>query len=552
MNLEIQDEYGNLTSYALNDGCNFLVGKAPTCQIMLADPHVSRMHARIQRQRERVSIEDQGSTNGTWCDGMRLTSAVGMIPGRVYSIGDARLILRVEGMHGANETIAREESENVGAALRFKQELHIKLVQYLDRYKRGILHQLSAEEVRVEAELAVKTVIRESEMRIPEGLEQAALLDEVVAEAVGLGAIEPFMRDEAVTEVMVNGPQQVYVEREGRIEATDVRFTSQTALMSCIERIVTPLGRRVDEGSPMVDARLPDGSRVNVIIPPLSLSGPVVTIRKFAKRKFTMDDLVRIGTLSADMARFLEVCVRQRKNIVVSGGTGSGKTTLLNVLSNFIPEHERIVTVEDAAELQLRQRHVVSLEARPANIEGRGAVAIRDLVRNSLRMRPDRIVVGECRGAEALDMLQTMNTGHEGSLTTGHANSPRDFLSRLEVMIAMAGMELPLRAIREQAASAIDVIVQQVRCADGKRRITSIVEVDGMEGDTILLQRIFAFSDTGRGADGAVLGEFAGCGYAPSFYEDLKRAGVDLDRAIFGEPRGLPKEPVPDWERGHG
>jgi pilus assembly protein CpaF len=359
------------------------------------------------------------------------------------------------------------------------------------------------------------------------------LVEEVVAEAIGLGPIEPLLADETVTEVMVNGPDRVYIEREGRLAQAAVRFINERSLMSAIERIVTPLGRRIDEGVPMVDARLADGSRVNAIIPPLSLVGPVITIRKFAKQRFDMQRLIEIGSLSPQMAEFLQICVDQRRNIVISGGTGSGKTTFLNALSDSIPDSERIITIEDAAELRLNQRHVISLEARPANVEGKGHVTIRDLVRNALRMRPDRIIVGECRGGEALDMLQAMNTGHDGSLTTGHANAPRDLLSRLEVMVLMSGMDLPVRAIREQIASAVNIIVQQTRFKDGKRRVTDIVEVDGMEGDVILLQKLFEFRQRGIGPAGEVQGEYVGLECAPRFYNELERAGVGLDRNIF-------------------
>ncbi len=551
MELEIQDEFGNLSAYSLAESGIYRLGKSHSCEIVVVNRHVSRLHARITVADGCAQIEDMRSTNGVWHEGRRLDAKTVMRPNACFQIGSVTLTLRKASAPpidmGPEENASRKADEE----LNFKQELHARLLEYLDRYKRGMLHQMSSEEIRLEAETAVRTVLRETDLQFPSGTDPAKMTAEVVAEAVGLGAIEPFMQDETVTEVMVNGPTQIYLERSGRIEPTAVRFSSNAALMSCIERIVTPIGRRVDEGSPMVDARLPDGSRVNVVIPPLSLSGPVVTIRKFSKRRFTLTELVRIGTLSEDLARFLEVCVKCKKNIVVSGGTGSGKTTLLNALSDFIPAHERIVTIEDAAELQLNQRHVVSLEARPPNIEGRGAVSIRDLVRNTLRMRPDRIVVGECRGAEALDMLQAMNTGHEGSLTTGHANSPRDFLSRLEVMISMAGLELPLRAIREQAASAIDIIVQQARLADGTRKVTGVVEVDGMEGDTILLQQIFEFEQQGREADGRIVGEITGRGYAPTFYDDLKRAGMDLDRSIFGRPGNLPDAPTPDWDRAN-
>ena len=327
--------------------------------------------------------------------------------------------------------------------------------------------------------------------------ERVRMLEQITDEILGLGPLEPLLRDETITEVMVNGPQQVYIEREGRLEMTNVTFQNDEHVMKIIQRIISPIGRRIDESSPMVDARLADGSRVNAIIPPLSLVGPVLTIRKFAATPFTVEDLIRFGTATTEMFEFLEACVKARLNVFVSGGTGSGKTTMLNILSSFIPDDERIVTIEDAAELQLRQEHVVTLEARPSNIEGKGAIPIRELVRNALRMRPDRIVVGECRSSEALDMLQAMNTGHDGSMSTGHANSPRDMLARLETMVLMAGMDLPLRAIREQIASAVDLIVHQNRLKDGSRKIVNITEVQGMEGDVIVMQDIFVFEQTG-------------------------------------------------------
>jgi pilus assembly protein CpaF len=341
------------------------------------------------------------------------------------------------------------------------------------------------------------------------------------------------LNDETITEIMVNGPNQVYVERSGKLERTDVVFRSDEHVLHIIEKIVAPLGRRIDESSPMVDARLPDGSRVNAVIPPISLVGPSITIRKFAKDPFTIDDLINFGTLSLEMAAFLEAAVKARLNVVVSGGTGSGKTTTLNVLSSFIPEGERIVTIEDAAELQLSQEHVVSLETRPANIEGKGAITIRDLVRNSLRMRPERIIVGEVRSGEALDMLQAMNTGHDGSLTTGHANSPRDMLSRLETMVLMAGMDLPVRAIREQIASAIDLIVQQSRLRDGSRKITHITEVQGMEGDVIVLQDLFVYEQRGIDSSGKCLGTFRSTGIRPRAIQKLEAAGITLPAVMF-------------------
>jgi len=365
--------------------------------------------------------------------------------------------------------------------------------------------------------------------------ERVRMLEQITDEILGLGPLEPLLRDETVTEVMVNGPQQVYIEREGRLELTNVTFQNDEHVMKIIQRIIAPIGRRVDESSPMVDARLADGSRVNAIIPPLSLVGPVVTIRKFSATPFTVEDLIRFGTATPEMFEFLEACVRARLNIFVSGGTGSGKTTMLNILSSFIPDDERIVTIEDAAELQLRQEHVVTLEARPANIEGKGAIPIRELVRNALRMRPDRIVVGECRSAEALDMLQAMNTGHDGSMSTGHANSPRDMLARLETMVLMAGMDLPLRAIREQIASAVDLIVHQNRLKDGSRKIVNITEVQGMEGDVIVMQDIFVFEQTGI-VEGKIQGKLRPTGIRPKFVEKFETAGIHLPPNVFGTP----------------
>ncbi|MEW5763278.1 MAG: CpaF family protein [Bacillota bacterium] len=362
--------------------------------------------------------------------------------------------------------------------------------------------------------------------------ERQRLAQDVLDEVLGFGPITPLLNDPEITEVMVNGPHQVYVERYGRLEKTDVTFRDAGHVMRIIEKIVAPIGRRVDESMPMADARLADGSRVNVIIPPLSLNGPTITIRKFYRERLGMNDLIRLGTLTPQMARFLEACVRGRLSIIVSGGTGSGKTTTLNVLSSFIPPDERIVTIEDAAELQLQQEHVVTLESRPPNIEGRGQITIRDLVRNALRMRPDRIIVGEVRGGEALDMLQAMNTGHEGSLSTVHANSPRDALARLETMVLMAGMELPVRAIREQIASAIDLIVHQSRLKDGSRRITHVTEVQGMEGQVILLQDLFTFRQKGVQQD-RIVGDFTATGIRPRFIDKLEARGITLPGEIF-------------------
>ncbi|WP_417522330.1 ATPase, T2SS/T4P/T4SS family [Marinobacter sp.] len=414
-----------------------------------------------------------------------------------------------------------------------KKALQKAILEKMDLYKRGIIDGLNDEDLRAEATDTAQSILASQHIEVPAHLNKRLLIQETVAESIGLGPLEPLLADNTVSEVMINGPDQIYLERNGKIERSSTRFTGNSSLLSVIERIVSPLGRRIDEGSPMVDARLKDGSRVNAIIPPLSLIGPVVTIRKFSAEKYNLDKLVGFGSLSPEMARFLEICVRHRKNIVVCGGTGSGKTTFLNALSDCIPHFERIITIEDAAELQLAQEHVISLESRPANVEKTGEVTIRDLVKNSLRMRPDRIIVGECRGAEALDMLQAMNTGPEGSMTTAHSNSPRDLLSRLEVMVLMSGMDLPVRVIREQIASAVDIIVHQSRFSDGRRRVTSIVEVDGMEEDVVLMQKLFEFRQSSIDADGRLHGEFKSLGIAPRFYTELQEAGVELDRSIF-------------------
>ncbi len=368
--------------------------------------------------------------------------------------------------------------------------------------------------------------------------ERQRLYEAVIADILGFGPIEPLLQDATVSEIMVNGPYKVFVEQKGKLRLTNVKFDDNAHVMRIIDRIISPLGRRCDESSPMVDARLPDGSRVNAVIPPIAIDGPIVTIRKFSKNKLSADDLIRFGTITPEMAQFLKACVEVRLNIIVAGGTGSGKTTLLNVLSTFIPDDERIITVEDAAELQLQQEHVVRLEARPANIEGKGRVSIRDLVINTLRMRPERIVVGECRGAETVDMLTAMNTGHDGSLTTAHANTPRDTISRLETMYMMAGMDIPVKAIREQIASAVDLVVQQARLKDGSRKVINITEVQGMEGDVIIMQDIFVFEQTGY-EGGKVQGRLKPTGIRPKFAEKFEEYGVRLPHSVFGATSSL-------------
>lgn len=363
--------------------------------------------------------------------------------------------------------------------------------------------------------------------------EKTRLFDQIVAEILGLGPLQPLLEDDTITEIMVNGAKDIYVERRGKLQRVPLTFESNEHVMRIIERIVAPLGRRIDESSPYVDARLPDGSRVNAVIPPISLIGPILTIRKFSKNPFTVDQLIQFGSLTTEALQFLDAAVKSRINIVISGGTGSGKTTLLNVLSSFIPTDERILTIENAAELQLRQEHVITLESRPPNIEGKGEITIRDLVVNALRMRPDRIIVGEIRDEAAIDMLQAMNTGHDGSMTTLHSNSPRDTLSRLETMVMMAGMDIPMRAIREQVSSAIDLVVHQERMRDGTRKVVNITEVTGMEGDVITMTDVFVYEQLGY-ENNKVIGRMRPTGLRPKFMEKIEASGIHLPPSVFG------------------
>lgn len=430
-------------------------------------------------------------------------------------------------------TISSDANEEDVA--RLKAQIHERL---LIAEQASVLAAMTREQIQPVLNREADAVLAETGRTLPLRA-RMRILQEILDEVTGYGPIQPLLQDESISEIMVNGPKQIYVERDGRLTRTDRQFRDNQHVMRIIERIVAPLGRRIDEASPMVDARLPDGSRVNVIIPPLSIRGPVLTIRKFFRDALAVDDLVRFGSLSPEMAMFIQACIKGRLNVIVSGGTGSGKTTTLNVLSSFIPSDERIVTIEDAAELQLQQEHVIPLESRPANLEGKGEIAIRSLVRNALRMRPDRIVIGECRGGEALDMLQAMNTGHDGSITTAHSNSPRDTVARLETMTLMAGTDLPARAILEQIASAINLIVHQSRFRDGTRKITHVTEVQGMEGSVIVLQDVFRYDQTGIGDDGKVIGRHIPTGLRPRAMDRLKSQGIDLPADIFRPPVGV-------------
>lgn len=415
-----------------------------------------------------------------------------------------------------------------------KKTVHRRLVAEMSPQEQMVLSAVHQDAAQVEQVIGnyVEKVLEENPFAVPVS-ERSKIVSDLKDEMLGLGPIEVLLKDPTVTEVMVNGPKKIFVERMGRLQLTDIQFHDDSHVMNIIERILSPIGRHIDESVPLVDARLEDGSRVNIIIPPLSLVGPCITIRKFATKALSVDNLITFGTLDRKMADFIKACIQARINILVSGGTGSGKTTTMNVLSSFIPENERIVTIEDAAELKLQQEHVVTLESRPANIEGNGEITIRDLVKNALRMRPDRIIVGEVRGGEALDMLQAMNTGHDGSLTTAHANNPRDALSRLETMVLMAGFEMPIRAIREQVSSAIELILQQSRLKDGSRKITYITEVQHMEGDVITTQDLFRFEQTGMDENGKLTGHFVSTGMQPGFMDKFQVNGVSLPDDFF-------------------
>ncbi|MGN0855580.1 MAG: ATPase, T2SS/T4P/T4SS family [Kiritimatiellia bacterium] len=542
---------GRRETQELSEGTWF-IGRGAMCRIRLDFPDVSERHAILSVRGGCATLEDLHSANGTYVNGEEIDSAVVLDGSKVVQIGGS--MLRVseaeesraepapEVPQPPEPAEAEEEGEEAKAARNPLRELRRSVQEQVQRellkrmdMKRLTLQGVDREGLEDTARQKIRSIIDEvvRNGRLPEGIDPVRLEDDVFNEAMRLGPLEELLADDSVSEIMVNGPHKVYIERKGRLQLSDCQFTDDQSVLAVIERIVAPLGRRIDESQPYVDARLSDGSRVNAIIAPLALSGPTITIRKFSKKALTPADFIRFGTWTHNAAEFMKLCVLLRKNIIVAGGTGSGKTTLLNLLSGYIPRSERIVTVEDAAELRLQQPHVVRLEARPPNIEGKGAVTIRDLVRNCLRMRPDRIIVGECRGGETLDMLQAMNTGHDGSLTTVHANSPRDVISRLETMVLMSGMELPSRAIREQIASAVDVIIHESRLSDGSRKVVAITEVTGLEGNQVVMQDLFVFRQSGVGEDGRIVGAFAPTGAIPTWYDQLAGRGIVCDPKMF-------------------
>lgn len=506
--------------------CRIRIRQSGSSKAQLATSPYDLLSSSYTGEQHQTSASDS-STSYARMNTVRATETYSEVSGlrseqKAYLLSTDTSMVNVATVDRLSGVAADAQSEIVVDSLSYRRRLHAGLHQALDLRRRDVAGMSDAT-LRSEAQ-ALLEEISVTEVDIPLSIDRAALCREVLDEAVGLGPLDSLLADPTISEIMVNRYDQIYIERHGRLMRHEASFSSEQAVRWVIERIVTPIGRRIDESSPMVDARLPDGSRVNAVIPPVALKGANITIRKFPAQRLQMIDLIQGGTLSATMADFLLLCVRTRKNVVISGGTGAGKTTLLNILSNGIPHGERIVTIEDAAELQLNHEHLVALEARPENLENRGRIDIRDLVRNALRMRPDRIVVGECRGAEAFDMLTAMNTGHEGSLTTLHANSPRDALSRLEVMVLMAGMDLPLSVVREHISASVEIVVQQVRLPQGRRIVQSITEVTGLESGRIQMQELFRYkTDVG----------FQGCGLVPSFIEEWQATGTQFDFDAF-------------------
>ena len=571
-------EYRSAKSQPTRVNCeidSLTIGKADDNLIVLRGWTVGKRHATIHKRASGFFVEDHGAMGATEVNGKAIDKEYGPLRTEdVIRIGDnyVNVIVDAAPVHAvatpttptattplpspaavAASFVATPEpilpqppvqkvvapatpglTERMNAA---RLTLHGKLISQMD-LRRVDVRSMSEDDLRLNTQTMIAEILA-SDTSLPPDIDGARLARELLNEVIGLGPLEDLLADPDISEIMVNRFDEIYVERKGKLTKADIAFSTDQAVLGAIERIVAPIGRRIDESSPMVDARLKDGSRVNAVIPPLALKGCNITIRKFSKSKLVDTDMINYGSVTKDMMKFLEIAVDQAANIVISGGTGSGKTTLLNVMSNYIPDDERIVTVEDAAELQLAKPHLISLESRPPNSEGKGAITIRDLVKNCLRMRPDRIVVGECRGGEALDMLQAMNTGHDGSMTTAHANTPRDCIARLEVMTLMSGLDLPLRAIREQIASAVHMIVQQSRFPDGSRKITHITEVTGMEGDIVQLQDIFLFKQDGYDENGKIKGKFVATGNIPDFCQDLARRGIPVDLSIFQPPKSL-------------
>nr|WP_299040691.1 ATPase, T2SS/T4P/T4SS family [uncultured Psychrobacter sp.] len=576
--LQIKVIYKDHESLVSFDKTNITIGKSSDAELQIKGWLISQNHAVIKKLPAGYVVEDlDRGANGTYVNGSKIDLYGPLVEEDTISIGKYSFVIDsidfledsnnntayysdkyhmadaenknsninlkknqefIKSQSNANDaktietgmTLFQDSKAELEKDMKLMKQLHKKLVETMD-LQRNDISKMSDKELYETASECLNKIV-ENDLNISRSnIERIKKL--VLNEAVGLGPLEYFLADKNISEIMVNSSNEIYIEKKGKIYLSGAAFSSDQAVLDIIERIVSPIGRRIDESSPMVDARLKDGSRVNAIIPPLALKGPTITIRKFPEKRLMVNDLVDMDSISADMADFLESCVLHKRNVIISGGTGSGKTTLLNVLSNFIPNGERIITIEDAAELKLDHDHLISLESRPANAEGKGSITIRDLVKNSLRMRPDRIVVGECRGAESLDMLQAMNTGHEGSLTTLHANTPRDALSRLETLVLMAGMDLPLQAIREQIVSAIDIIVQQTRFACGSRKVTHITEVTGIEGNTIQLQDIFKYSKSGYSVDGSVQGVFHSTETIPSFYQELIDSGSNVKTDYF-------------------